>query len=179
MTPPLVVVEGSQAVVELALGELRTAGWSIIEGWTAPLPRVGRFVRFGVVANQDDAEAAVLAVLSGVGIVAAARASRDLVDRLVDDLRHLGPIDHRLGEPPLAVGLPDESRAILGLLAEGYSLGEAAGVLGLSRRTADRRLADVRRLLGVERTTEAVALARRRGWLGRSEQPGTHTGWIG
>jgi DNA-binding CsgD family transcriptional regulator len=176
MTPPLVVVEGSQAAVDRALGELRGAGWSVIEGWTTPLPRVGRFVRFGVVADQDDAEAALLAVLSGTGIVAAVRAARDLVDRLVDDLRRLGPIDHRLGEPAADVAIPDESRAILGLLAEGYSLGEVADVLGLSRRTADRRLADVRRLLGVERTTEAVAMARRRGWLGRSEWPGQRSG---
>ena len=58
-----------------------------------------------------------------------------------------------------------DARAILGLLAEGQSLGEAADILGLSRRTADRRLAEGRRALGVERTTEAIARAQRLGWL--------------
>jgi DNA-binding NarL/FixJ family response regulator len=63
--------------------------------------------------------------------------------------------------------LDPEARAILGLLAEGHSLGEAAHLLGLARRTADRRLLAARRALGVDRTTEAIARARRLGWFGR------------
>jgi len=59
-----------------------------------------------------------------------------------------------------------DARAIIGLLAEGHSLGQAARLLGLSRRTADRRLAAARSALGAERTTEAVARAQRMGWLG-------------
>ena len=96
----------------------------------------------------------------------AARADRDVIDRLADDLRRLGPVDHRVGEPDAGPAVPPESRAILGLLAEGHSLGEAAGILGLSRRTADRRLADARTALGVDRTTAAIARARRLGLLG-------------
>jgi DNA-binding CsgD family transcriptional regulator len=173
MADPLIVVEGSQAAVDRVRAELRAAGWSLVDGWTAELPRGSRWVRVGVVASPADAAQALLAVLSGCGAVIDARAGRDIVDRLVDDLRRLGPVDHRTGEPAVEPNLPAESRAVLGLLAEGYSLGEAAKILGLARRTADRRLAEARRILGVERTTEAIAHARRRGWLARGNDAGT------
>lgn len=58
-----------------------------------------------------------------------------------------------------------DARAILRGLAHGKTLGQAAGELGLSRRTADRRLAHARCALGTDRTVVAVASARRRGWL--------------
>jgi DNA-binding NarL/FixJ family response regulator len=122
-------------------------------------------VRTGRVATGDDAEAALLAALAGNGVVAFATASREVIDRLVDDLRRLGPVDHRVGPAVAPPALSVDARAILGLLAEGHSLGEAAAILGLSRRTADRRLAEGRDALGVERTTEAIARAKRLGWL--------------
>jgi DNA-binding NarL/FixJ family response regulator len=62
--------------------------------------------------------------------------------------------------------LDEDARAILRCLAEGQTLGQAASTLNLSRRTADRRLAEARRALGVERTVEAVSRGRRLGWLG-------------
>lgn len=65
-------------------------------------------------------------------------------------------------EAPIPVLQPD-GRAILGLLAEGSTLGAAAATLGMSRRTADRRLAEARAALQVERTVEAVARLRRPG----------------
>jgi DNA-binding CsgD family transcriptional regulator len=63
------------------------------------------------------------------------------------------------------VALTSDARALLSLLSDGLTLGEASARLGISRRTADRRLADARRALGAERTAEAVARARRAGWL--------------
>lgn len=53
-----------------------------------------------------------------------------------------------------------EARALLDLLASGVPLGQAAGILHLSRRTADRRMAEVRRALGVRTTTAALVLVR-------------------
>jgi len=58
-----------------------------------------------------------------------------------------------------------EGREILTRIASGWTLGAVARELGLSRRTADRRLASVRAELGAERTTEAIAHAQRLGWL--------------
>jgi DNA-binding CsgD family transcriptional regulator len=165
--PPFVIVEGPDIALDHAVREVGAAGWQIAPGFHGPF-QPGRFVRSGTVATASDAEAALLAALAGHGIVVLASADAAIVDRLVDDLRRLGPVEHRVGQPATPPEVSPVARAILGLLAEGHSLGEAAAILGLSRRTADRRLAEGRRALGAERTTEAIAMARRLGWLERS-----------
>ncbi|MFZ5852875.1 MAG: hypothetical protein ACOYXS_00025 [Chloroflexota bacterium] len=169
MIGPFVVVEGPDEAFEHAVAEQRATGRWIVEGFTEPgdhrPAHRGPVIRAGAVATTDDAAAALLAALDGSGLVIAARAPREVIDRLLDDLRHLGPVDHRIGPVATVAHLDHDARAILGLLAEGHTLGEAARVLGLSRRTADRRLAEARRELGVERTAEAVARAKRLGWL--------------
>jgi DNA-binding CsgD family transcriptional regulator len=50
-----------------------------------------------------------------------------------------------------------DQRRLLELLAQGMTVGEAARRVFVSRRTADRRLAEARIALGVRTTTEAVA----------------------
>ena len=158
---PLIVVEGSDAEFAAALAELRDAGWNIVSGW-AGVSEEGT-VRAGRVESAEDAAAALLAALGGAGVLVAARAERDVVDRLCDDLRRLGPLDHRVGETARAPALTKEERSLVELLLEGMTLGEAARRLGLSRRTADRRLASVRTKLGVDTTAAAlVEIARRR-----------------
>lgn len=141
------------------LAELRDAGWTVVSGWEA---REGE-VCSGTVTSAEDAAAALLAALGGAGVAVAARAERDIVDRLCEDLRRLGPLDHCVGESARAEALTNDERSLVNLLLEGSTLGEAAQRLGLSRRTADRRLASVRRKLGVETTAAAVVeVARRR-----------------
>lgn len=167
--PPLVIVEGPEAALEHAVRELLVGGWTVVAGFTPPA-RTGRSVRTGQIATRTDAEAALLTALGGEGLAARATAPREIIDRLVDDLRRLGPVDHRIGLPDAGPEVRPEARGIIGLLAEGHSLGEAAAILGLSRRTADRRLAEGRRALGVQRTTEAIARAKRLGWL--DQRPG-------
>ncbi len=161
---PIVVVEGSELDLRIATQELANAGWRLEPGFGSP-HWSGRTVRTGTVRTASDAAAALVAALAGQGLAVRAVAPRDVVDRLIDDLRHLGPIDHRVGRALAAPSVGPEARAILGLLAEGQSLGEAATILGISRRTADRRLARARLALGTKRTTEAIARARRLGWL--------------
>jgi DNA-binding CsgD family transcriptional regulator len=160
---PFIVIEGSEIALAMAIREFGAARCTA--GFLPPF-RPDE-VRTGTVASAADAEAALLAALDGAGLILCATGRRDVIDRLVDDLRRLGPVDHRVSKPDAAEVLGPSARAILGLLAEGHSLGEAASILGLSRRTADRRLAEGRRALGVERTTEAIARARRLGWLAR------------
>lgn len=63
-----------------------------------------------------------------------------------------------MGDPWLR--LDTEQRRLLSLLAAGASLDEAAGSLGYSRRTVIRRLADIRRALGVETTVQALIAVR-------------------
>ena len=163
--PPVIVVEQSQDLLRAALAELKAAGWNLTAGFGTPPPLSARGVRYGTVASSREAAAALLVVLGGSGLVIDARMDWAVLDQLLEDLRHLGPVEHRRVLAPIPP-ITDDGRLILGLLAEGMTLGEAAAELEIPRRTADRRLAAARRILGVERTSEAVARARRLGWIG-------------
>lgn len=55
--------------------------------------------------------------------------------------------------------LDEEQRGLLGLLCRGHSVTEAAQQLHLSRRTAERRLAEARASLGAATNAEAVLRA--------------------
>jgi DNA-binding NarL/FixJ family response regulator len=162
--PPRIVIEGAGQSVDAAVRTAAAGGWLVLDGFDPPFgPTIT--VRHGIVDSAESAAAALLAALGGCGLVIHATASREVTDHLVDDLRHVGHVEHRVLGAESSPALEDEGRAILALLAEGLSLREAAATLGLSRRTADRRLATARAALGVTRTTEAVAVARRLGWL--------------
>ena len=86
-------------------------------------------------------------------------ARREFVDRFCDDLRRFGEVDYRTAATPLRPQLTREQR-LVDLLAEGMTLGEAAERLNLSRRSADRRVAEARRMFGVERPGAARPAAR-------------------
>ena len=73
-----------------------------------------------------------------------------------------GPAGEAEGAP---TALEPDARALINRIAAGDTLGQAAHALHLSRRTADRRLAQARRALGVERTVVAIVWAHRLGWL--------------
>jgi DNA-binding NarL/FixJ family response regulator len=149
---PLILVEGSARSYADAVADLRSAGWTLVPGWDA---RAGN-VCTGVVASPEDAAAALLAAVGGAGVLIDGRAERDVVDRLCEDLRRIGRLDHRVGEQSLRVVLTREEQALVEILLDGESLGTAARRLSLARRTADRRLASVRAKLGVETTAEAL-----------------------
>lgn len=85
--------------------------------------------------------------------------SGPLLDAVVGDLRRLGHVTIlRPGDPSTHHSTLDEgARQLLGLLADGLTLGQAAERLHVSRRTADRRLAEARRMLGATSTAQAVA----------------------
>ena len=126
----------------------------------------------GLVGDAGGAEQAVLAALAGADVLVAAAADREIIDRLCQDLAHLGPLEHLVdGLPALpaepAAGplgrLDADQRELLALLLGGATLGAAAQELHLSRRTADRRLGQVRATLDVAATSEALAVAARAG----------------
>lgn len=123
----------------------------------------GQRLHVAVIATPEDAADAVLAALDGADLVLACTAPDEVVDALVDDLWHLGTVEH-VATP--GVALSAEQVALLSRLGAGDSLGEAATRLHLSRRTADRRLAQVRAALGVRTTAEAVLAAARLGLVG-------------
>lgn len=162
--PPLLVVEGPRALVRAriaaALDEAGAHDWRIVRGWAAPLRR-DRVVCTGWVTTSDDARRALLAAVAGSGLVVGCTADRDTVDRFLDDLRRLGPVEHVDAAPAAPSGpLTDAERALLGLLAEGLTTRQAAAEVGISERTADRRLAVARQRLGVGSTAAAIVACR-------------------
>lgn len=148
-----VVAEGAGVFAD-ALAELEAQGVRVVSGFRDGAG--SEAVCAGAVADSADAEAALLAAVSGSGVLVDATAPREVIDRLCSDLRTFGPVEHRL-ERRVRPALTREQRELVALLAEGLSLGEAAARLHLSRRTADRRLAGARAALGVATTVEAVA----------------------
>ena len=59
--------------------------------------------------------------------------------------------------PAAVAGLEPELRALLALLAGGGTISAASRVLGISRRSATRRLEEARRVVGAATTAEVVA----------------------
>lgn len=97
--------------------------------------------------------------LSGTSLVIHAVAPRAVLNRLYEDLRRVGPVEVLTAVSPPGPGdqLDEDGRALLGLLAQGITLNEAAESLHLWLRTANRRLAAARVALGVATTLEAIA----------------------
>lgn len=157
--PPLVVVDTRRALRE-AVGGARADGRSVVEGWASGAAGV---VHAGVVEDARDATAALVAAVAGRGVVALVRPGSPVTDAFIDDLRRVGPVEIRLAD-----GRPDDLTAdeqrLVALLAEGYSLAEAARRLFVSPRTAARLASSLRAKLGAASTAEAVvrwhALAR-------------------
>ena len=94
---PLTLIEGRPrtlgAGLDAALDEVRLDGWTVVRGWAAPLTG-DRVVCTGTIGTADDARRALLAAMAGAGLVAGLTAGRPIVDRFVDELRSLGPVDH-------------------------------------------------------------------------------------
>lgn len=82
---------------------------------------------------------------------------------MLGHLANTGPTDaDALGErpaPTLDIEIDDDLRALIVGLCEGATVAVAASDIGMSRRTASRRLAELRDLLGVESTARAIVLA--------------------
>lgn len=100
LTRPLVIVEGRgddiRAPLAACLASLARAGWTIVPGWVAPLV-ADRIVCTGEIVTTDDARRALLAAIAGAGLVVAASADPLTIDRLLDDLRRIGPVEHVVG----------------------------------------------------------------------------------
>lgn len=103
----LLVVEGPRraatarvsAAVEIACAE----GWTVVRGWAAPLA-LDRIVCTGRIRNPDDARRALLAAVSGAGLLISSGADPETADRFVDDLRRLGPVERLTVTDPVDGG---------------------------------------------------------------------------
>jgi DNA-binding CsgD family transcriptional regulator len=148
---PLVVVVRSPRGHAAARRELERAGYTVVDEWR----QERGVVCSGRITTAADAAASLLCAVWGAGLVLDVVASQDVVERLCEDLRRIGAVDYRSGEPD-GDELTHDERALLELLAEGATLGAAASALHLSRRTADRRVASARQKLGAETTAQAI-----------------------
>jgi hypothetical protein len=166
---PLVVIEGPQQVLTSVLAMFEAGGWIISRGLQVPTTEwsAGGLVCVGTVASPSDAALAVLAAARGAGVVLAVSARDETLERLVEDLSRIGPVDYWPRESGTQGALNIEQWCLLELLAQGRTLAEAAAILHLSRRTADRKVASARLILGAKSTAEAVLVMQsttREGW---------------
>ncbi len=159
--PPLHVIT-SPGTAAAVLRRLTHDGWHPREGFTAPEPGLAgqpdRLVCYGRVGDHDTARAAAHAAARGAGIVAVADPGTEPGRTLVTELRRLGTVHTTVAEPAAAqpAALIPEQRALLDRLADGNTIAAAAAAEFLSLRTANRRIAEARALLGVRTTREAV-----------------------
>ncbi|MFI5841239.1 helix-turn-helix transcriptional regulator [Catenuloplanes sp. NPDC051500] len=162
-TPRYVLPSTTDATV--VLRRLARDGWTTREGFA--LPEAGwdvtgnNLVLFGRVPDVDTVQLVVLAAARGAGVVAIADAAGEAGRALLGDLARLGPVRRDTETPPVEeTGTVDqlapEQRALLERLANGETIAAAAASEFMSLRTANRRIAEARKLLGVRTTREAV-----------------------
>jgi hypothetical protein len=165
--PPRYLVTTS-AEATTVLRRLARAGWHTREGFALPEGSwdvaAHRLLLFGRVPDVETGALAVLAAARGAGVVVITDADSDTGRAVLADLARIGPVvrdpDADPADPAGAdnSGLPinDEQRAPLDRLAAGETIAAAAEAEFLSLRTANRRIAEARRALGVRTTREAV-----------------------
>lgn len=160
-TPRWLVANSVQA--SGVLRRLARGGWQTREGFA--LPEAGwdvsaqRLVLYGRVPDLDTAQLAVLAAARGAGVVVIVEEHSETGRAVLADLSRIGPV--RIGAEggePAGDELPlsDEQRSLLERLAAGETIAAAAEAEYLSLRTANRRIAEARKALGVRTTREAV-----------------------
>jgi DNA-binding NarL/FixJ family response regulator len=163
-----VVASGTDATT--VLRRLARAGWATREGFALTEQQWdvsdAKLALYGRIADPDTAELALMAAARGAGIVAIADAAAEIGRALLADLARIGPVstdaDADLSTAPADDGagnspqLAPEQRALLERLANGETIAAAAAAEFLSLRTANRRIAEAREVLGVRTTREAV-----------------------
>ncbi|MGA8113792.1 MAG: LuxR family transcriptional regulator [Actinocatenispora sp.] len=161
---------GTSADATAVLRRLARSGWRTREGFALPDASWDvveqRLVLFGRVPDMDTAALAVLAAARGAGVVVIADRGNDTGRAVLADLSRIGPVVCDPNAAPAedtgtaggADDLPlnDEQRCLLDRLGAGQTIAAAAEAEFLSLRTANRRIAEARKALGVRTTREAV-----------------------
>jgi DNA-binding NarL/FixJ family response regulator len=162
---PLVVAEGDETLLTEAAAQLARVGWSLHIGWDPPSDAHGSRPRpcvcVGAVRTPRDERDALRVALRGYGLAVLVDGAEQHA-AFLDDLTRLGRLEIRADRRPRQT-FGEDVRQLLGLMARGATVAEAARQLHLSLRTAHRRLARARALLGARSTAEAVHRARSRG----------------
>ena len=154
-SPFAVITRGDPADVSVPVG------WSTIAIDEIPADPFDlsdrRIVVTAAVGDADCAAGALLAASRGCSIAASVTLPDAAREAFLDDLARLVSI-----EPSAASGatLAPDQVELLSRLAGGATVKHAADQLGLSRRSATRRLTDAKRVLGVSSTSAAIKAVR-------------------
>ena len=133
-------------------------GWHVHHGFTLPGQpwdlRARQLICHGPISDEANVVAAVTALTRGTGLAVSLDIAGDLRFRLLEDLHQLGVVT----QPDVTDehGLDDDHRLLIEALVVGASVTDAAHHLNMSRRTANRRLIEIRATLGVETNAEAI-----------------------
>ena len=144
------------------------SGWHVHEGFTLPGQPwdlgARQLICHGPISGEAEAVAAVTALTRGTGLAVSFDIAGDLRFRLLEDLHQLGVVV----QPDVAEedGLDHDHRLLIGALVDGVTVTDAARQLNMSRRTANRRLIEIRAALGVESNAEAIT------WWAERHGPG-------
>jgi len=168
VTSPPRYVLADPAEARAVLRRLANEGWTVRsldgvpdEPWDLGPRRLVVHARFDAAADPGVVGPVVLVAARGGGVVATVAPGSPAAHHLVADLERIGPVTGGRAEGSDAAatdrsGLTDDHRALLARLAAGESIAAAAAAEFLSLRTANRRIADARAVLGVSSTRAAV-----------------------
>jgi DNA-binding NarL/FixJ family response regulator len=152
---PTVVIAAEAASV--AARSIRRDAIALVDVPAEPFALASRgLLAYAAVRTADDCEAALVALTRGVDLVVTLDLAGSRGSAFVDDLARIAHVSVRDSEPLL--DLSAEQVELLEALATGRTLTEVARSFGLSRRTATRRLADARAVLGAGTTIEALRM---------------------
>jgi DNA-binding NarL/FixJ family response regulator len=155
MTGPPAYVVGADDL-DATRAALAGDGWSVRAGWELPATPWDladrRLACSGTVSGDGDVAAVLLAASRGAAVAAAVEP--ELRPRLIDELSRVTSLQNIADAAPGR--LHDDDRALLLALQGGTPLVQAARQLGMSRRTATRRVADLRRRFNVATTSELL-----------------------
>jgi hypothetical protein len=174
---PVVLVRDADGAYRAARAIVEVAGARVTIGWELPerpwdLAAI-RLVVLGSLGDGRDGEHLVSAVVRGAGAIVGVDRASPAPARPLESLRRAAPLLDWCDCPTMRLD-PTQVR-LLAELANGASAGDAAEMVHVSLRTAHRRIAEARDLLGASTTNAAaaeLALALRH-WLPRA-LPGHH-----
>jgi hypothetical protein len=150
---PTVVIAAEDA--SAAARAIRRDAIALVDLPTEPFPLASRgLLAYSAVRSADDCEAVLVALTRGVDLVVTLEIAGSRGSAFVDDLARIADVSTRDSNPLRR--LSADQVALLEALAAGRTLTDVARASGMSRRTATRRLADARAVLGAATTIEAL-----------------------
>jgi hypothetical protein len=156
---PVVIIADSLRTLAAATATAEAAGLRTKRGWSVATPPWDLSQEGIVVVDSLDGHAIegelVDAVVRGAGAIIGIDRRRRGVARLLEALRRTAPLLDWYECPTMQLD-PEQIR-LLHQLGNGASAREAARAVHLSERTAHRRMADARDLLGATSTNAAAA----------------------